>query len=402
VRRMPTDAQPLAGIRVLDLSNLIAGPLAGMFLADFGAEVIKVEHPSRPDELRRWGNAKNDVGLYFKVLNRNKKTIGLDLKSDEGRALALRLIEHCDVVVENFRPDTLERWGLGWETLHETNPELVMLRISGYGQTGEYRRRAGFGTVAEAFGGAAAITGHSDGPPLLPPFPLGDATTAIFGAFGVLVALHRRAREGGGQMVDLALYEGLLTMLGPQVIDFDQLGMVQKRDGSRLPFVSPRNAYETADGAWVALSGSTQRTFERLMQGFSLDHVPTDPRFADNRGRVANADALDAEIQAAVLKLPLERVLEIAEEVEAPIGPVNEIGAIFDDPHVRDRGNIATVQDEELGTVRMQGVVPRLTETPGAITHAGARHRQYNREVYPRLLGLDEETLAGLEARGVI
>jgi crotonobetainyl-CoA:carnitine CoA-transferase CaiB-like acyl-CoA transferase len=397
-----TDEQPLAGIRVLDLSNLIAGPLAGMFLADFGAEVIKVEHPTRPDELRRWGNAKDDVGLYFKVLNRNKKTIGLDLKSDEGRELALQLVKHCDVVLENFRPDTLERWGLGWETLHATNPELVMLRISGYGQTGEYRRRAGFGTVAEAFGGAAAIIGHSDGPPLLPPFPLGDATTAIFGAFGVLVALLRRQREGGGQMVDLALYEGLMTMLGPQVIDFDQLGKVQKRDGSRLPFVSPRNAYETADGAWVALSGSTQGTFERIMRGFSLDHVPGDPRFADNRGRVANADALDAEIQAAVLKLPLERVLKIAEEAEAPIGPVNEIDAIFEDPHIRDRGNIASVDDEELGTVKMQGVVPRLTETPGRITHAGARHREYNHEVYTQLLGLDEETLAGLEERKVI
>jgi crotonobetainyl-CoA:carnitine CoA-transferase CaiB-like acyl-CoA transferase len=397
-----TDAQPLAGIRVLDLSNLIAGPLAGMFLADFGAEVIKVEHPARGDELRRWGHAKDDVGLYFKVLNRNKKTIGLDLKSDEGRDLALRLIEHCDVVVENFRPETLERWGLGWDTLHEANPELIMLRISGYGQTGEYRRRAGFGTVAEAFGGAAAITGHKDGPPLLPPFPLGDATTAIFGAFGVLVALHRRTRDGGGQMVDLALYEGLLTMLGPQVIDFDQLGAVQKRDGSRLPFVSPRNAYETADGAWVALSGSTQGTFERLMQGFGLDQVPTDPRFTTNRGRVANADALDGEIQAAVRKLPLARVLEIAEEVEAPIGPVNEIGAIFEDPHIRDRDNIASVEDDELGTLRMQGVVPRLTETPGRIRHAGPKHREYNRDVYMQLLGLDEETLSGLEARGVV
>jgi crotonobetainyl-CoA:carnitine CoA-transferase CaiB-like acyl-CoA transferase len=397
-----TESQPLAGIRVLDLSNLIAGPLAAMFLGDFGAEVIKVEHPVRGDELRRWGHAKDDVGLYFKVLNRNKKTVGLDLKSAEGRILALRLVEQCDVVVEGFRPDTLERWGLGWETLHEVNPELVMLRISGYGQTGAYRRRAGFGTIAEAYSGAAALIGHNSGPPLLPPFPLGDATTAIFGAFGVLVALHRRMREGGGQVVDLALYEGLLTLLGPQVIDFDQLGSVQKRDGSRLPFVSPRNAYETADGAWVALSGSTQGTFERLMQGFSLQHVIADPRFTTNRDRVANADELDAEIQGAVKQLPLERVLAIAEEVEAPIGPVNEIADIFEDPHIRDRVNVASVEDEELGTIRMQGVVPRLTETPGHISHAGPRHREYNRDVYMGLLGLDDETLSDLEARVIV
>ena len=397
-----SDALPLADIRVLDLSNLIAGPMAAMFLADFGAEVIKVEHPVRPDELRRWGHAKNDVGLYFKMLNRNKKTIGLDLKSDRGRELALSLVERCDVVVEGFRPDTLERWGLGWDVLHEANPELVMLRISGYGQTGAYRRRAGFGSIAEAFAGAAAIIGESDGPPLLAPFPLGDASTAIFGAFGVMVALHNRGRGGGGQVVDLALYEGLFTLLGPQAIDFDQLGYVQKREGSRLPFVSPRNAYETADGAWVALSGSTQATFERLMIGLSLEHVPADPRFADNRGRMVNAAALDAEIQGAIRKLTLERVLAAAEEAEAPIGPVNEIDAIFADPHVRDRGNIARVDDSELGSVRMQNVVPRLTESPGHISHAGAQHRAFNDEVYRGLLGLDEATLAELEAQQIV
>jgi len=376
--------------------------MAAMFLGDFGAEVIKVEHPVRPDELRQWGNAKDEVGLYFKVLNRNKKTVGLDLKSDEGRNLALRLAEKCDVVVEGFRPGTLERWGLGWPTLKEVNPELVMLRISGYGQTGRYHSRAGFGTIAEAYSGAASLIGDNGGPPLLAPFPLGDATTAIFGAFGVVVALHRRAREGGGQVVDLALYEGLLTLLGPQVIDFDQLGYVQERDGSRLPFVSPRNAYETEDGRWVALSGSTQRTFERLMHGFSLAHVITDPRFASNRDRMANAAALDEEIRAAVKKLPLERVLTIAEEAEAPLGPVNDVADLFKDGHIRDRQNVVTLEDSELGSVKMQAVVPKLGESPGRIAHAGPRHREYNRAVYSELLGLDEATLADLETRKVV
>lgn len=395
-------AAPLDGVRVLDLSNLIAGPMAAMFLGDFGADVIKVEHPARPDELRRWGNAKDGVGLYFKILNRNKRTIGLDLKASEGRELALRLVEKCDVVVEGFRPGTLERWGLGWDALRAINPELVMLRVSGFGQVGRYSHRAGFGTIAEAFAGAAAVMGEKGGPPTLAAFPLGDATSAIFGAFGVLAALRARDRGGGGQVVDLALYEGILTLLGPQVIDFDQLGFVQPRVGSRLPFVSPRNAYETADGAWVALSGSTQSTFERLMRGLGIGHVVGDARFRENRDRVAHADELDAEIAAAIKGHSLAQVLAVAEEAEAPMGPCNDVRALLADGHIADRGNIATVADPDLGQVRMQSVVPRLTATPGGVRHAGPRHRQHNDEVYGGLLGLGDDELARLAAAQVV
>lgn len=398
-----TDRRPLDGVRVLDLSNLLAGPMATMYLADFGAEVIKVEHPSKPDELRNWGNAKDDVGLFFKVLNRGKKTIGLDLRAPEGVELARRLAAESDVVCESFRPGTMERWRLGPDDLRAANPRLVILRVSGFGQTGPYAPRPGFGTLAEAFSGAAHITGFPDRSPLLPSFGLGDTSTAIFGAFAVVLALYNRDAAGGeGQVVDLALYEGLLTLLGPQVVDFDQLGIVQERDGSRLPFVSPRNTYRSADGKWLAIAGSTQATFERIARALGIEELLADPRFATNHLRIENAEALDEALQQAVGKLTLEEALEIFEREGAPAGPVNDVRQVVEDAHVRARENIAAVADEELGTVRMQNVVPRLTGTPGRIEHAGPRHREHNHEVYGGLLGLSGEEIARLEREGVV
>jgi len=398
-----TDRRPLDGVRVLDLSNLLAGPMATMYLADFGAEVIKVEHPSKPDELRNWGNAKDGVGLFFKVLNRGKKTIGLDLRAPEGVELALRLAAESDVVCESFRPGTMERWGLGPDDLRAANPRLVILRVSGFGQTGPYSPRPGFGTLAEAFSGAAHITGFPDRSPLLPSFGLGDTSTAIFGAFAVVLALYNRDAAGGeGQVVDLALYEGLLTLLGPQVVDFDQLGIVQQRDGSRLPFVSPRNTYHSADGKWLAIAGSTQATFERIARALGLDGLLVDARFATNHLRIENAEALDEALQQAVGKLTLDEALGILEREGAPAGPVNDVRQVVEDPHVRARENVAAVADEELGTVRMQNVVPRLTATPGRIGHAGPRHREHNHEVYGRVLGLSGEEIGRLEREGVV
>jgi formyl-CoA transferase len=391
----------LEGIAVLDLSNVLAGPMATMYLADFGAEVIKVEHPARGDELRRYGTG--DEELFFKLVNRNKKTVTLNLKSERGQELVRRIAGTVDVVVEAFRPGTLERWNIGYERLREINEGLVMARITAYGQTGPLSGEPGFGTLAEAFAGAAYISGYPDRPPLLPAFGLGDATTAIHAAFAIVLALyHREANGGTGQFIDLALYEALFTLIGPHVIDFAQLGVAQERLGGRLPFLSPRNTYQTADGAWIAVSGGTQKNFERIAEAFQLEPLLEDPRFRDNQARIANVDELDRLIAEAVRKLSLKEVLETARERQAPVGPAYNVAEIFDDAQYRSRENIVTVPDDRYGEVRMQNVVPTLSETPGRIDHAGRAMGADNHEVYVNRLGLSEDEVARLAAEGTI
>jgi len=396
-------ALPLAGVRVLDLSNLLAAPLATMYLADFGADVIKVEHPARGDELRNWGLARDGVGLFFKMVNRNKRLVTLDLKSERGRELCLALARGADVVVENFRPGTLEGWRLGPDDLRAANPRLVIARVTGFGQTGPYAHRPGFGTLAEAFSGYAAMSGFPDRPPLLPAFGLGDSTAAIHAAFGIALALyHRDARGGEGQVIDVALYEGLFTLLGSHVVDHDQLGVVPQRRGSRLAFVAPRNTYRTADGAWVAIAGATQATFERVARTLGIEHVLDDPDLADNRARVANVEKLDAVIQAAVERFSLDELLRLFDDASAPVGPAYDVAQIFRDPQYAARGNIAAVADDDLGELRMQAPVPKLTGTPGRIAHAAPRKGAHNRDVYGGLLGLGDAELAELAGEGVI
>lgn len=394
---------PLAGIRVLDLSNLMAAPMATMYLGDFGADVIKTEHPERGDELRNWGRKKDGVGLFFKVANRNKRTITLNLSLPEGQELARKLAARVDVVAENYRPGTMERWGLGWDDLSAINSGLVMARVTGYGQTGPYSQRPGFGTLAEAFSGYAAITGYADRPPLLPAFGLGDASTAIHTAYAIALALLERERNGGtGQYIDIGLYEGLFTLLGPHVIDYDQLGAVQERAGSRIPHVAPRNTYQTADEKWVAIAGATARTFERICEVLEIEDLLDDPRFATNQDRVANVEALDERIQDAIGRLSLDDVLQRFDEALAPVGPAHDVAGIFEDAHYRERGNITAVDDDELGPVRMQSVVPRLSKTPGSIRHAGPPKGAHNEEVYGELLGLGVDELRALHDAGVV
>ncbi len=377
--------------------------MAAMYLADFGADVIKVEHPERGDELRNWGRKKDDVGLFFKVANRNKRTITLNLSKPEGQDIARRLAENVDVVIENYRPGTMEKWGLGWDRLSDANAGLVMARITGYGQTGPYSQRPGFGTLAEAFSGYAAITGYADQPPLLPAFGLGDASTAIHAAYGIALALLERERNGGaGQYIDLGLYEGLFTLLGPHVVDYDQLGAVQERAGSRIPHVAPRNTYRTADGKWVAIAGATQRTFERICGVLEIEDLLDDPRFTTNQERVANAEALDDRIQEAIGRLDVADILARFDDAQAPVGPAHDISDIFEDDHYAARENIVSIDDEELGPIRMQNVVPRLSKTPGRIDHAGPPKGTSNAAVYAELLELDEAELARLAEAGVI
>jgi crotonobetainyl-CoA:carnitine CoA-transferase CaiB-like acyl-CoA transferase len=387
--------KPLSDVRVLDISNFLAAPLCSMFLADFGAQVIKVERPGRGDEVRYWGNDKDGVGLYYKVINRNKRAITLDLQTPLGVDAVKRLVKDVDIVVENYRPGTLERWGLGYDALSTENPALVMVRVTGFGQTGPFRERPGFGTLAEAYSGFAHITGHADGPPLLPGFGLADSTTGLMAAYLAMVALHEARRSGRGQVVDLALYETLFTLLGPQVVDYDQLGLVQHRSGSRLPFTAPRNTYRTKDGRWVSMAGSAQSIFERICAALDVPELAKDGRFDENRRRLKNAVALDQELQKAIETFDLDELLERFMRHEAAIAPVNDVAQIFADAHFIARENIATVEDDELGgPLRMQNVVGKLSRTPGSVDAPGPSLGAHNREILIDQLGFSEAELA--------
>jgi crotonobetainyl-CoA:carnitine CoA-transferase CaiB-like acyl-CoA transferase len=379
---------------VVDLANFLAGPLVSMYLGDFGAEVIKVERPDGGDELRMWGNAKDGVGLYFKVINRNKKSVTADLRTPLGVEIVKRLAADADLVVENFRPGTLERWGLGYDALSEINPRLSLVRVSGFGQTGPYSPRPGFGTLAEAFSGYAYVNGFPDRPPLLPGFGLADATTGLNGAFLALVCLEARERIGRGQVVDLAIYEPLYTLLGPQVIEYDQLGIVQERDGSRIPFTAPRNTYRTRDGKWVSISGSGQRVFERICVALGRADLVHDPRYTDNRRRLAHVAELDESLQEAISTFDRDELLRVFEQHEATVAPVYSVVDTLDDPQYRARENVIRVEDEELGSVRFQNVVGALSATPGAVESAGPRLGEHNAEILVERLGFAPEELA--------
>ncbi len=390
---------PLAGIRVLDISNFLAAPMATMYLADFGADVIKVERPGTGDEVRYWGESKDGVGLYYKVINRGKKSVTLDLRTPFGADVVKRLIPDIDVIVENYRTGTLEKWGLGYDVLSAINPGLIMARITGFGQTGPFRHRPGFGTLAEAYAGYVHINGYPDQPPLLPGFGLADSTSGLMAAFLISIALHERHRSGRGQVLDLAIYETLLTLLGPQVVNFDQLGLVQERAGSRLPFTAPRNTYRTRDDLYVSIAGSAQSTFERICTALDIPDLVRDARFADNRARLVNAVALDVELQAAIERFDREALIARFISLDATVAPVNSVADIMADEHMAARENIVAIDDEELGgPLRMQNVVGKLSRTPGEIAHPGPVLGQHNREILIDRLGFTE---AEIEAAGL-
>lgn len=390
-----TSALPLSGVKVVDISNFLAAPLCSMFLADFGAEVIKVERPGAGDEMRYWGNNKNGVGLYYKVVNRGKRSVSADLHTPFGVEVVKRLVRDADIMIENYRTGTIEKWGLGYDVLSAINPRLILVRVTGFGQTGPFRKRPGFGTLAEAYAGYVHITGYPDRPPLLPGFGLADSTTGLMAAYLASAALHEQRRSGRGQVVDLAIYETLLTLLGPQVVNYDQLGIVQERAGSRLPFTAPRNTYRTRDNKWVSIAGSAQSIFERITAALEVPELLKDPRFADNRLRLTNAAELDVELQAAIERFDLDDLLRRFIEHEAAIAPVNDIAQIFADDHIQARENIVAVPDDELGgPIRMQNVVGKMSRTPGEIRRAGPRLGEHNREVLMGELGFTADELA--------
>ncbi|MFE1799386.1 CaiB/BaiF CoA transferase family protein [Streptomyces sp. NPDC059517] len=390
---------PLDGLRVLDLATLFAGPLAATMLGDFGAEVVKVEHPRRPDPSRGHGPSKDGIGLWWKLLGRNKRTMTLDLSTYGGRDTLLRLASSADVIIENFRPGTLEKWDLGWEELSAANPRLVLARVTGFGQFGPYSRRPGFGTLAEAMSGFAAITGEPDAPPVLPPFGLADSIAGLATAYAVMTALAARDRTGRGQVVDMAIIEPILTVLGPQPLWYDQLGHVQARTGNRSQNNAPRNTYRTADGTWVAVSTSAQSVAERVMCLVGRPELITEPWFATGADRARHNDVLDEAVGSWIARHTRADVIDAFEKAEAAVAPVQDVRDVMEDPQYAALGSITTVDDPELGPLRMQNVLFRLTDTPGGIRWAGRPHGADTDAVLTEL-GLTDDEIGKLRAEG--
>lgn len=391
----------LHGLKVIDLATLFAGPMAATMLGDFGADVIKVEHPKGGDAVRSHGHSKDGVNLWWKALGRNKRCITLYLGDPDGAALFTRLVADADVLIENFRPGTLERYGVGPDVLHELNPRLVIARVTGFGQFGPYSSRPGFGTLAEAMSGFAAITGEPAGPPTLPPFGLADGIAALTTAFAVLAAIEARHATGRGQVVDTALIEPIFALLGPQATVWQQLGRKQERQGNRSVNNAPRNTYRCADGRWVAISTSAQSIAERVMHLVGRPELVDEPWFASGKTRAEHADELDAAVGAWIAARDRDEVVRAFEEAQAAVAPIYDIEDVFADPQFQALGTLARVPDPDLGEVVMPNVLFRLSETPGGIRWAGPHLGEHNAEVYGAL-GVTPEELAALAERGVV
>lgn len=395
-----TTVRALEGIRVLDISTLFAGPLAATFLADFGADVLKIEHP-RGDPARSHGHSKDGIGLWWKMLARNKKAITLYLGSSAGQEIFRELVKDADVVIENFRPGTLERWGLGYEQLSAINPRLVLARVTGFGQVGPYARRPGFGTLAEAMSGFAHMTGQPDGPPTLPPFGLADGIAALATAYAVLVALRARDAIGHGQVIDLAIIEPILTVLGAQPTVYDQLGVIQQRAGNRSSNNAPRNTYRTADDKWLAVSTSAQSVAERVLRLVGRPELIDEPWFGSGIGRAQHVDILDQAVGDWIAQRSSAEVIAAFEAAEAAVAPIYDVAELIADPQYQALGSIVSVPDQDFGPLLMQNVLFRLSETPGAVSSTGPHLGEHNDEVFGRL-GFDAERIASLARDGVI
>ncbi|MCL5046560.1 MAG: CoA transferase [Actinobacteria bacterium] len=393
----------LSRLRVLELGTLIGGPFAGRIFADFGAEVIKVEPPGVGDPLRNWRIVHEGTSLWWYSQSRNKKSVTLDLRNPEGQRIARDLACKADVVIENFRPGTLEKWGLGYDKLSEINPGLVMIRVSGYGQTGPYRDKAGFGVVGEAMGGLRHITGYPDRPPTRVGISLGDSLAALYGVIGALMALYHRDIAGGrGQYIDIALYEAVFSLMESTIPEYDQFGFIRERTGSTLPGIAPSNIYPSSDGKYVVIGGNGDAIFKRLMKVVGRPDLADDERFAGNQGRVQHAEFLDQTISEWTSRHTLKEVMAALDEAAVPAGPIYNAADMVQDPHYLARGMIETVQVPGLGPLKIPGVVPKLSETPGRTEWPGPKLGEHNEEVYCGLLGLKAEELDRLRGLGVI
>jgi len=402
-----TDAQPrsagaLADLRVLELGTLIAGPFCGQLLGDMGAEVIKIEAPGQGDPMRHWGpQERGQPSVWWPIIGRNKKSITLDLRQVEGQSLFKDLSVKADVIIENFRPGTLEKWGCGYAELAALNPRLILVRVSGYGQTGPYSQRAGYGGIGEAMGGLRYIVGEPDRPPARVGISIGDSLAAVHACMGTLAALHHRERTGAGQIVDAAIYESVLNMMESLVTEFDQLGHVRERSGPILPGIAPSNVYPTRDG--IVMIGANQDTvFARLATAMGTPGLAKDERYRDHQARGTHQRELDAVIAQWTATLDTSGLLALLEAHGIPSGLIYRASDMLEDPHFLARQAIVNTPHPQFGTLRMQNVAPRLSLTPGSIRTPAPELGQHNEQVFADLLGLDAQALAGYRARNVI
>jgi formyl-CoA transferase len=396
-------ALPLDDLRVVELGSLLAGPFCGQLLGDFGAEVIKVEDPGSGDPMRQWGREKPyGLSLWWPVVARNKKSVTANLRTEEGQDLVRRLVAKADVLVENFRPGTLERWGLAPEQLWEINPGLVVTRVTGFGQTGPYAERAGYGSIGEAMGGIRYVTGDPDRPPARAGISLGDSLAATFATLGTLVALHNRGRTGRGQVVDAAIYEAVLALMESLLPEWQVAGYQRERTGATLPNVSPSNAYPTADGEMVLVAANQDTVFGRLTEVMGQTELATDERYATHGARGQHMEELDGLIAAWTSTLDADDLLGRLHEGGVPAGRIFRAKDMFADPHFAARDAIVRLTHPELGEFAMHNVFPRLSETPGSVRHVGPTLGEHNKEIYQGMLGIDDDTMSSLHSAGVI
>ena len=394
------DAQgPLQGLVVLDLSRLVAGNMVSLQLADYGAEVIKIEDPKKGDPLRDWRT--QGLSVHWKVYGRNKKSLTLSLRTKEGMDLFRRLLPLADIMIENFRPGTLEEMGLGPDILHAIRPELVLVRVSGWGQDGPYRERPGFGTLVEGVSGFAAKNGFPDRPPVLPPLAMADMIAGLYGAYAVMVALRHRDQTGRGQVIDLPLLDPIVSILGPEAAQFKLTGQIPQRTGSQSRTASPRNAFRTRDGRWIAISASIQSMAERVYAAVGRSDMTQDPRFRTNADRIRIPDESEAPIREFIAARDFAEVMAHFEKHEVTAAPIYDIDQFLEDPHVQARSIVVELPDRDMGGVPMHNVVPRLSGSPGAIRVPAPELGEHTAEILGRL-GVDAEGIDALRASGAI
>lgn len=397
-------AVALDGLKVVECATVIAAPLCGRMLADFGADVIHVEHPRNGDHLRQFGFDVDGVNPWWKYYARNKNLVTLDISKDKGREILFRMLEDADIFIENFRPGRLEEWGITWEELQKLNPRLIMVRVTGYGQTGPYSSQPGFGTLMEAMSGFAEMTGEPDGPPTLPNFALADSFAGMYAVMASMFAIYNRdvLGSGRGQIIDVAIWESLYSMLGPNAMVHALTGVPPTRTGNRTTTSAPRNTYETGDGRWVAIAGATQSTARRLFEAIGRPELIEDPRFANNKARLANVEELDEIVGAWIGQRDRDEVIRVLHDAAVPVGPIYNIADIAKDLHAQAREMIVRAPDDAGRDLPMEGIFPKMSGTPGRVRHAGRAQGSANAEIYGERLGLSAEQIRALEEDGII
>jgi crotonobetainyl-CoA:carnitine CoA-transferase CaiB-like acyl-CoA transferase len=405
-RELARRERPLEGLRVLEFGSLIAGPFATRIMAEFGAEVIKAERPGVGDPLRVWRyvDPRTQTSLWWSLQSRNKKLVTLNLGHPDGQDLAKRLAAEADILVENFKPGTLEKLGLGWDVLHELNPRLILVRVSGYGQTGPYKDRPGFANIGEAMGGIRYVTGEPGRAPVRSGISLGDSLASLYAVIGALMAVHSRdvLGRGEGQVVDVALYEAVFNLMESLIPEYDVAGIVRERTGSSLPGITPSNTYCSGDGSYVAIGGNSDAIFRRLMKAIGQPELGEDPRYRTNADRTEHAEELDSLIEDWVRQHTTEEIMRSLDEAAVPVGPIYSVEDIVEDEQYHARDMLLETEIEGIGTVKMPGLVPKLSETPGEVEWYGGPLGAHNEEVYGGLLGLSAKEIERLSEEGVI